>query len=576
MKNSIKLISSAMTMIMLCSAMLSAQTPAAQKGKPDTKEEKKGVIKVTPQNMPPYYLEFRKANSIADPQMKLDALEKILKNFPKAGNDFLFDVNVAILRTMAKTWPDQKEKLLAQTRRAVSKLPADNKADALNDLAGALLDAGVLLNEAQSYGEKGLAALNEKEYVDSQKKLFENMKRTPPSDAELSTSFRSMRAENLSVLGRIHLKKGESAEAEKYLKEAYEANPTVPGAAVSLAEINEKAGNEKAALDYLATALLGGRVKKQDREKFQTLYRKTHNNSLDGMDALLDERYKQIFPLPFHVDHYEPTAARSKRVVLAEVFTGAACPPCVAADLGFDAVMERYSRDEVAVLMYHQHIPQADPLTNPATQKRYNFYGGGGVPNYVIDGQKDGGGGPRMMTRAFYDRVNPLIEKELEVAPDADIKLDAVMDGSIIKVKASVENVKGSAGPVKLQIALMEDLLRYSGENGIRFHPMVVRALAGQNADGFVVDVAAPAAFEHTFDISKIVEGIKAHLESYEANRNKDLPPDSPDKFAFAEKKHEIDSGKLSVVAFVQDEKTKKILQAVYIKPKAGEVSASK
>jgi hypothetical protein len=235
--------------------------------------------------------------------------------------------------------------------------------------------------------------------------------------------------------------------------------------------------------------------------------------------------------------------------------------------------MERYSRDEVAVLMYHQHIPGPDPMTNKATQKRYSFYTPRGVPTFVIDGKKDGGGGPRDSTRTFYNRVNPVIEKELEVAADANIKLDVLMEGSVLRVKVAVENVKGGEGPVKLQIALAEDLLRYSGENGIRFHPMVVRALAGKDADGFVIEPAGPNVFYHNFDISNIVGEIKTHLDDFEANRNKDVT-DPAKKFAFAEKKHEIDSGKLSVVAFIQDEKTQKILQAVYIKP--GESSASK
>jgi thiol-disulfide isomerase/thioredoxin len=287
---------------------------------------------------------------------------------------------------------------------------------------------------------------------------------------------------------------------------------------------------------------------------------------MDGLEAFLDERYKKAFPSPIHVEHYKPAPSRSDRVVLAEVFTGSGCPPCVAADLAFDAMLERYSRNEVAIIMYHQHIPAPDPMTNPATQNRFKFYQGGGVPTYVIDGNKSSGGGPRDATRQFYDRVNPSIEKRLEMAAEADLKLEAVMEGSTIKVKATVQNVRAE-GEVKLQIALAEEMLRYSGENGVRFHTMVVRALGGKDAAGFVLDTSKAATIEMTFDVPKIVEELKAHLDDFEAKRNSAVP-EGREKFAFSEKKHSIEATNLSVVAFVQNERTKNVLQAAYVRVK--------
>jgi len=575
MRNLIKLTLSAFAVLILCAGLLPAQaTDAKTDEKQKPKEEKKEEAKPQPQGPPPEYQALFKANGIPDPQLKIEALEKVLKDFPKAGRSFASNVNRVILSTMVKAWPDKRDTILKQARKVVSKAPKDGKSYAFNSVAETLLDAGVLLDDAQSFAEKGLTTLDKKKYIKEQREFAKEFKMPMPLDEELAKAFAARRADNLSVLGRIYLKRGNTAEAEKYLKESFDANPALTETAIALTDISEKAGNEKAALDYLATAVLNGRVRKEDRQKFEALYRKTHNNSLDGIEEFLDERYKKAFPPPIHVDDYKPSESRSKRVVLAEVFTGAGCPPCVAADLGFDAVMERYARDEVAVIMYHQHIPRPDPMTNTVTQKRYSFYGGGGVPTYIIDGETDIGGGLREMTRQFYDHINPVIEKQLEATPEASIRLDAAMDDSTVRVKAEVENVKSGEGAVKLQIALVEDWMRYSGENGIRFHPMVVRSLAGKDADGFVVDPAQHALFEHSFDIPKIVEAIKAHLDKYEADRNKDITDESK-RFAFTAKKHEIDPSRLSVVAFVQDEKTKKILQAVYVKLKPGDVAPS-
>ena len=51
--------------------------------------------------------------------------------------------------------------------------------------------------------------------------------------------------------------------------------------------------------------------------------------------------------------------------VLVELFTGAECPPCVAADLAFDALGKTYKPTDVVLLEYHLHIPGPDALTNP-------------------------------------------------------------------------------------------------------------------------------------------------------------------------------------------------------------------
>jgi hypothetical protein len=124
-----------------------------------------------------------------------------------------------------------------------------------------------------------------------------------------------------------------------------------------------------------------------------------------------------------------------------------------------------------------------------------------------------------------------------------------------------VSTVKNTSGKLRLQIALAEDMVSYSGENGERFHPMVVRSMAldAKAAQGFALKPASGGTFEYTFDVAKAVADAKAHLEDYETNTRKG-------EYTFRQKKNDITGG-LVVVAFVQDEATKKILQSVYLKP---------
>ena len=283
---------------------------------------------------------------------------------------------------------------------------------------------------------------------------------------------------------------------------------------------------------------------------------KVHGDAAGSLDEFLDNMYRQKFPNPLHEEHYQKTAARTDRAVLAEVFTGSGCPPCVAADLAFDAALERYTRQDVVVLMYHQHIPRPDPMTNPATLARAKFYDVHGVPSYAVDGKLKVGGGGRNYVPEMWEKVNPDLEKRLEVAPGGALRLEASADGQTVKVKASPGSVKTDAKDVKIQVVLVEELLRYTGENGIRFHPMVVRAMGGPEEAGFKLDPAKPGPVEVSFDLAKISEGLTQHLDSYEKDK----------KITFVEKKTQIDRAKLGVVAFVQDDKSKEILQSVYVR----------
>jgi len=124
----------------------------------------------------------------------------------------------------------------------------------------------------------------------------------------------------------------------------------------------------------------------------------------------------------------------------------------------------------------------------------------------------------------------------------------------------------------------------------MRFHDMVVRAMAEPPAaagaaktpvaaprtDGAATDAPSVASvpakslgfalkpgqggtFEYTFDLSTATAEALAHLKDFETNTRKG-------EYSFRQKKHDIDAGNLSVVAFVQDETTKKVLQTVYVK----------
>ena len=275
-------------------------------------------------------------------------------------------------------------------------------------------------------------------------------------------------------------------------------------------------------------------------------------------EDLLDAAYRESLPNPVTVEPYVPTASRTDRVVLAEVFSGAGCPPCVAVDLAFEAALERYPRTDVALVMYHQHIPVPDPMTNPSAMSRAGFYEVTGVPRFFIDGERgEADGGGRGATERAYEAITPRLDEALETEPEAEIRLQVVTDGSVINVTARVDQVKSEASSLTLHLALVEDDLSYLGRNGTRFHPMVVRSLAGESAQGYSIDPSQPAPVEHSFDLEQITAELKSYLDEYEVSG-------LHGKITFDRKMHTMNAEHLSVVAFVQEEPGQRVLQAVY------------
>lgn len=196
-------------------------------------------------------------------------------------------------------------------------------------------------------------------------------------------------------------------------------------------------------------------------------------------------------------------------------------------------------------------------MTNPDTLARWKWLNGRGVPTFLVDGKTTVGGGGRDNTPELEKRVRAQIDKELDKPADAHLSVAASRDGNTVRVKTNVTEVKPESPDLKVEIALVEKLVRYSGENGIRFHPMVVRSFAEIPLKG-----ERAREFEQVFDLAKVTAKLKEHLDNFEIKDERGNPDG---KFRFMEKKHQVDPNKLAVVVYVQDDKTKDVLQSAYV-----------
>jgi len=285
--------------------------------------------------------------------------------------------------------------------------------------------------------------------------------------------------------------------------------------------------------------------------------------SKEQLDKIIEKK-KEELSSP-ETGKYTPDGKSKGRVILAELFTGAECPPCVAADMAFDELSEFYPRNVLAILEFHLHIPGPDPITNPDTFKRYQYYGADyGTPTVFFNGgEKITGGGPAIAAKNRYNVYNYSIKKFINDKPAADISGTAKPENGTIKIDLTVKPSAGLKGKAELHIAVAEKSINYTGANGINKHIFAVRDLVdGQN--GIEVSLAKKS------DITKtvIIDSLKNTIKTYLTNPKTD-PSWRLQDFSGWRNDTEILSAinekNLAVVAWLQDSKTKEVLQAYYM-----------
>jgi hypothetical protein len=280
---------------------------------------------------------------------------------------------------------------------------------------------------------------------------------------------------------------------------------------------------------------------------------------LAKVEEKLDAEYLKTVP-PF-----KPTAFAGRKdksanqVVMMELFTGAQCPPCVAADAAFDALVKAYKPTDLVLVQYHMHIPGSDPMTNKDTIARWDYYRNlfaedvRGVPSSMFNGKVLGGGGGGMSAaESKYTQYTGIINPLLEKTTEAKLAGKAKRTGDKIDIGVEVANAGGD--DVKLRLLVVEETVKYAGSNGIRFHHNVVRAMPGGAAGIAVKD----RSFKHTVnvDLGEVRKNLTKYLDDYTAEN-----PNRP----FARPDRPMDMKDIRVIAMVQNDKTGEILQSLQI-----------
>ncbi|MEO8593170.1 MAG: hypothetical protein ABI759_07605 [Candidatus Solibacter sp.] len=507
---------------------------------------------------------YQRALAVAEPAAQLAAILQFFTNYPNSRSVPMMVGRAFAAATQGRAPNAQRSVALAENvARRLAKASPMARSEAARAIAQGLL-ARNFAAEAEAYARQATLDLNLEDHVARERQRYRqrvdlSTARDPEYKAlpfyveEARERYRVQEAGAWATLARALMKQGRDAEARQALVKSLAAARTADGAS-AYAELAAKEGDTNTVLDALGTAILTGKADQGMLDRFQTAYRGA------GMrmeaERWLDSRYRRESRNPLPISKYAGPTASPRRAVLVEIVTGAACEACVAVDLAADALLQRYSRQDVVLLAHHMHAPSADPLVSPAAEARTRFYAASGTPTVILDGETiEPGEGMGSVARPVFDAVDAAIQKRLAVPPEARIDLKAWWSGTDLRVEAGIEGIADAPG-LQAKVFLVETEVSYSGENGFRLHPMVVRSDAGFALKGATRVAAAFAVGELPGELRKSME---SHLDGMRAR----FPGGT---FELREERYQVDRKSLGVVAVVQDEATKRVLQTSFLR----------
>lgn len=272
------------------------------------------------------------------------------------------------------------------------------------------------------------------------------------------------------------------------------------------------------------------------------------------LDEKQDAEYAKNIP-PFKPETFKGRQKKdANRVAVMELFTGAQCPPCVAADVAFDALESAYSSKDLILIQYHLHVPGPDPLTNAATEARMSYYKKvhpnvvrGATPTTLFNGSpKAGGGGSLAGSESKFGKYVEVINPILETSTVVTLSGKATRTGNKISAKVEVQGADPK-DELAVRFVLVEEKIKYVGGNKLRFHHHVVRA---------VPKTTGPVAGQKTnhstlIDLTQLHQELTEYLDEYARNKR-----------PFPNSHRPLDFQGLKVIALVQNDQTGEIVQA--------------
>lgn len=222
---------------------------------------------------------------------------------------------------------------------------------------------------------------------------------------------------------------------------------------------------------------------------------------------------------------------QSQRLCLLEEYTQASCPPCAALNPALNAILAS-NTSKVVSIKYQTNWPGVDPM-NTQTQTwvgpRVTYYGITGVPNICFDGNVLQKASPTTLTQSVIDsRYATTSPFDVEVAHQYNATFDS------ISITIEITATQAASGTLVLQTALVEEEVLFCtppGTNGEKdFYGVMRQMLPSATGTALANSWTAGTSQTVTFNVA---------VPSYV-----------------------YDKKQLAVVAFIQNNTNKEVLQS--------------
>ncbi len=483
---------------------------------------------------PPEYKELVAASELKDPALRLKEFERLRDAYPntiykESIEADILEAKVELADSLDAVLELQQGFLATGNGPARLQKPLAMAVQLLNHPRLESFDRAKVLEVALKYREAALKAAGDPASYEG----------IPQEQKDMFKSYVLSAFELLAA--KAHLNAGDTAQGMAFL-EAYRKSGGATGGNYYdvLAGVYESSGKTADAIEAYLSAAADNYTGASD--KARALYIKVHGSAA-GFEAAREAKLKA---LPFRPEPFKAPADWKGKAVLAELFTGSECPPCVGADIAFDGLLETIPAKYLAVLVYHLPIPRPDPMMNPATQARQSAYGVKSTPTVIIDGtNKSLGGGGRGAAEGKFAQYRGVIEPLLAAAPGVSLKARASLAGDTVSIAYDFDKAVPGA---EYLLVLVQDEQEHKGSNGLGLHKMVVRDLA-------MVDPAAPRSA--SFDLAASEKATDAYLSEFEKTYTR-VPG-----FKWDVRRNTISRKGLKVVFFVQEKPAGNVLNAV-------------
>jgi hypothetical protein len=364
-------------------------------------------------------------------------------------------------------------------------------------------------------------------------------------------------------MGEIQLERGETKVAWRHLLSAAFGMPENGRVNLLLGECYERQGRLQRAMSRYVQAVIdveSGEQAVAGLERVSKALGDDQQLSVERIAPLIEGKTYGYSA----ATRYRPEGESNNRVALVEFFTNAHIKHpsrdegAIGGALGNEGVMTYFPRDKVAMLAYHLPHPrlEVDCLTNEVAQAQADVYSAPPAVQLVNGRRQFPGTGKARDAEKIYKLGREVVLEGLEEASEFSLALTSTVDGD--QVSGRLQITGPAEADARVHIVLAEKAVLYPGRSKVIVHHMVARAALTRSVLGQAYEgEGGGMEIDFSSSLKRIQRSNSVYLEQLQAEGRGSVQ-------TFAAK---IDPRQLTVVAFIRDNESREVLQAVQADP---------